>query len=150
MSVPTYSSINATKFTISSMDPPPSKKSSTIVVSMQFWLNAMRASDNSAGNKGTRALKSDCSGITLANFSSSSPNSATQLYNAFVQIKILVANICWNCICPIYVWLDLFTSRDTGVLVGKQTGCSGIYRLPKLEFLCLHRSRWSNVRDTGV
>ena len=74
-------SINVIKFSNSSLAPTTSNRSSTAVVSMVFLLHAMRASDSSEGNMVEADEKRVCIGITLANSSSSSLVSLTQLFN---------------------------------------------------------------------
>jgi len=68
------------KLSISSFDPPTSNMSSTTVTRMFSMAYARRASDSSEGNMVEAGGKRQTSGITLANSSSSSLISFTQLF----------------------------------------------------------------------
>lgn len=137
-----YFSNNAMRFCSSSLDPATSNKSSTAVVSRQFWIHAMRASDNSLGNTDEARKKNTSNGSILRNLSWSSRTSFTHLLptTSCIQLKIRIWTkylLRLNIYMRIYIdnnrdVIVVFTYQHTEVLAGKGIGQNGILQRPML------------------
>lgn len=143
-------STSLTRFSISSLDPPTSNRSSTTVNRMLCLLIAMRASCCSQGNRVAAGGKKQISGIILANSSSCSLSSFTQLY-IYIQVGNIVSFFFdLNILSVFYIYIlsllllavdmllysiymDL-TSPGTVALLGTQSGRHGSQQLPGLQF----------------